>query len=164
MRCKNRLEKSYDKFLSQAQAPSSYLTTSKQWLDRASLYSLNQDVRTLNIDASSKTDQIYYPLLNFFYHISLATNFLYVVKEKSTYRFKPTWLIAEYEQLNTAEKYFALIEVFWVYTDWLEVAMEVGCVAEIDIPQEDQFIATFCGIPSTKEIDIPEITNYCNVW
>ena len=35
----------YDKFLSQVQAPSSYLTKSKHWINRSTLYSLNQDVQ-----------------------------------------------------------------------------------------------------------------------
>jgi len=147
----------YDKFLSQVQAPSSYLTKSKHWINRSTLYSLNQDVQTLNVEALSTTDQIHYPLLNFFYHISLAANFFQIVKDKSKYRLQQTFVIAEYEQLSTTEKYFALFEAFWVYTDWIDVLKEGGYVTKSDIPQEDQFIATFCDLPSNKEINIGQV-------
>ncbi|MFT5731090.1 MAG: hypothetical protein ACI8PB_005283 [Desulforhopalus sp.] len=150
----------YDKFLSQVQAPSSYLTKSKHWINRSTLYSLNQDVQTLNVEALPTTDQIHYPLLNFFYHISLEAIFFQIVKDKNKYRFQQTPVIAEYAQLSTTEKYFALFEAFWVYTDWIDVLKESGYVAESDIPQEDQFIAAFCDLPSNKEIPIAQISKH----
>ncbi|NOR10272.1 MAG: hypothetical protein GQ541_02140 [Desulfovibrionaceae bacterium] len=97
-------------------------------------------------------------MLNFFYHISLAANFLQVVKDKSKYRLQQTSVIAEYEQLSTAEKYFALFEAFWVYTDWIDVLREGGYVTEFDIPQDDQFFAMFCDMPSNKEINIGQVS------
>jgi len=147
----------YDKFLAEVQGPSSYLTKSKHWIDRATLYSLNQAMQARNVDASPKTDQIYYPLLNFFYHISLAANFFQLVKVKSKHRLQPTNIIAEYEQLNTPEKYFSLFEAFWVYTDWIVILREDKYVSEYDIPQDDQFIATLCDLPSDKEIGLGQI-------
>jgi len=147
----------YDKFLAEVQGPSSYLTKSKHWIDRATLYSLNQAVQARNVDASPKTDQIYHPLLNFFYHISLAANFFRIVKEKNKYRLQPTNIIAEYEQLNTTEKYFSLFEAFWVHTDWIVLLREDKYVSEYDIPQDDQFIATLRDLPYDKEISIGQI-------
>ena len=148
----------YDRFLSRVQVPPfSELTKSRHSLNRASLYSLNQEVRTFKVEASPKTDQIYYPLLNFFYHIALAANFFQIVKGKSKFRLQPTGVIAEYEQLSTAEKYFALFEAFWVYTDWVEIFREDGYVSEYTIPQEDQFIEALCNIPADREIPVEEV-------
>ena len=142
----------YDKFLSHVQAPTSYLTKSKLWLSRATLYSLNQVVKTENVEATSKTDQIFYPLLNFFYHISLAARFFQIDKAQNKYKLQQTSVVTEYQQLSGAEKYFALFEAFWVYTDWVEILKENAYLSEFNIPQEDEFIASFCDIPVNKEI------------
>lgn len=147
----------YDMFLSRVQSPSSYLTASKHCLDRNTLHALNQEVKTFNVETSSKADQIFYPLLNFFYHISLAANFFQIVRVKNKYRLQPTDLIAEYERLNTAEKYFAMFEAFWVYTDWAEILRDDAYVSEFNIPQDDQFVALLCTIPASKEIYVERV-------
>jgi len=147
----------YDKFLSHVQAPTSSLTKSKLWLSRATLYSLNQDVKTENVEATSKTDQIFYPLLNFFYHISLAARFFHIDKVHNKYKLQRTSVVSEYQQLSAAEKYFALFEAFWVYTDWVEMLKENAYLSEFNIPQEDEFIESFCDIPVNKEVSIGQI-------
>ncbi len=147
----------YDQFLSHVQAPTSFLTKSKLWLSRATLYRLNQDVKTHNVETSSKTDQIFYPLLNFFYHISLAARLFQIDKVQNKHKLQQTSVFAEYQQLSAAEKYFALFEAFWVYTDWVKLLKEDAYMSEFTIPQEDEFIASFCNIPVNKEISIGKI-------
>ncbi|MCP3890218.1 MAG: plasmid pRiA4b ORF-3 family protein [Desulfobulbaceae bacterium] len=147
----------YDIFLYRVQAPSSYLTKSKHWIDRATLYSINQEVQNRTVEASPKMDQVYYPLLNFFYHISLTANFFQLVKVKNKYRLQGTDIVAEYEQLNTTEKYFSLFEAFWVCTDWLDIFRECRYVAQSDIPQDDKFITVLSDFPCDQEIGSGEL-------
>jgi hypothetical protein len=148
--------KDYDHFLVKVQEPSAYLTKTKFWLNRATLYSLNQDVLTLQTNATPKTDQIYYPLLNFFYHISLSANLLQVVRVKAKFRLKATNLLSEYQQLSHAEKFFALFEAFWVNCDWVDMSKNVGYAS--DIPQNNHFFEVLWSIPANKEISIKEFS------
>ena len=144
----------YEQFLDAVQEPTSYLTKAKCWIDRATLYSLNKKVLTYKSDTHSKTDMHFYPLLNFFYHISIAAQFFQFKKLKNKLGLQPTELISKYRQLSSAEKYFALFEAFWVKSDWVEMFREVG--SAYNLPMENQFIEALLSFSACEEIDSRE--------
>ncbi len=154
----------FDKFLVHIQAPSSYLTKAWKWLNRATLHALNQEMETFRVEESPKTDQIFYPLLDFFHHISLSANFFRVVKVKSKYRLQPTEVVEQYQQLQPVEKYFSLFESFWVYTDWVEMLSEQKYIGRYEIREDDEFVATLSDLPCNKTITLAQLRKRLNYF
>ena len=147
----------FDTFLAQVEAPSAHLTKAKKWLNRATLFALNKEMKTFTVNESPKTDQIYYPLLDFFYHIGLAADFFRVVKVKSKYRLQPTGALTEYQQLNDVEKYFALFEAFWVYADWQEMLRDHIHISQYGIPEDDIFVTALSNLPCDETPPVEQI-------
>jgi len=71
------------------------------------------------IGTTPRTDQTGYPLLHLFYHLVLAWKLFQKVSGKgSRLVLKTTGRLQAYEELKPAEKYFFLLETFWVDADW----------------------------------------------
>jgi hypothetical protein len=147
----------FDQFLDAVREPSVYLTKAKSWLNRTTLYALNQEVLTYQSDNHKRTDQPFYPLLNLFYHISLAACFFQLKRTKSKVHLRATEIVSKYQQLSVAEKYLALFEGFWVKCDWVEMFRE-GANA-YQLPMEDQFVEALLSFPACEEINARKLYN-----
>ena len=147
----------FDTFLARVQAPSSHLTKARKWINRATLYALNKEMKTFTVNESPRTDQIYYPLLDFFYHIALSAGFFRVVKVKSKYRLQSTEILSKYQEFHNVEKYLALFEAFWVYADWHEMLQEQSHATMFGIPEDDSFTASLSNLPCDKTITAAQV-------
>ena len=142
--------KDFDHFLDSAQAKSAYLTKAKQVLDRKTLYALNQKMQTFQTNTHPRTDQEYYPLLNLFHRISMASQFFIPNYYKGKLLLKPTDTLKAYQKLNPSEKFIALVEAFWVNCDLDELIEPVYSFYIIT----DLLMDIFQAIPINKDIKV----------
>ena len=102
------------------------LTRTNEFLSGRDLYELNQEMTHPLPDTTPRTGQSLYPLLHLFYHLVLAGKLFRKVSEKgSRLALKPTERLQAYEELKLTERYFFLIETFWIDTDW--ETLKEGC-------------------------------------
>lgn len=102
------------------------LTPTNKFLSGRDLYELNQEMTHPLPDTTPRTSQGVYPLLHLFYHLVLAGKLFRKVSEKgSRLALKPTDRLQAYEELNLTERYFFLLETFWIDTDW--ETLKEGC-------------------------------------
>lgn len=95
------------------------LTPTNEFISGKDLYELNQKMTYPLPHTTPRTDQTLYPLLHLFYHIALAGKLFQKVSEKgSKIVLKPIGRLQLYEELKPTEKYFFLLETFWVDADW----------------------------------------------
>ena len=96
-----------------------YLTPSNAFINGRALYEINAEMSDPRPDTTPRTTQVFYPLLHLFYHLSLAGKlFQEALGDKHRQILKPTERLPLYEALKPAEKYFFLLETFWVDTDF----------------------------------------------
>jgi len=105
-------------FLEAAGAPSAYVTAAKQALDRKTLHALDQQMQTHRTAAHSRTDQEYYPLLNFFQRLCMGGRLHVLDKVRGKLRMVPTQRAGQFRELSPAGKYLALLEAAWVDCNW----------------------------------------------
>ncbi|KAF5415089.1 MAG: hypothetical protein C5S48_06960 [Candidatus Methanogaster sp.] len=101
------------------------LTRTNRFLSGRDLYELNQEMTHPLPDATPRTGQGMYPLLHLFYHLVLAGKLFRKVSEKGRLALKPTERLQAYEELKLTERYFFLLETFWIDTDWK--TLKEGC-------------------------------------
>lgn len=102
------------------------LTRANEFLSGRDLYELNQEMTHPLPDTTPRTGQSLYPLLHLFYHLVLAGKLFRKVSEKgSRLALKPTERIQVYGELKLTERYFFLLETFWIDTDWKK--LREGC-------------------------------------
>ena len=96
-----------------------FLTKKNEFLSRTELYELNQRMAFRSAHVTPQMDQPSYPLLHLFYHLALEGKlFLSAIGNGSRVTLQPTDRLALYEELSPCEKYFFLLETFWIDTDW----------------------------------------------
>ncbi len=95
------------------------LTATNEFISGKHLYELNQKMTDPLPDTTTRTYQTLYPLLHLLFHIALAGKLFRKFPGKSSkIVLKPTERLLLYEELKPAEKYFFLLETFWVDADW----------------------------------------------
>jgi len=98
------------------------LTPKNQHLAKAALHQLNKLMATYVTEDNLNFNQLSYPLLNLFYHLALAGKLLRKVQAKGNqYELQPTERYSRYQDLNSVEKYFFLLETLWIQVDWNEL-------------------------------------------
>ncbi|PIX76710.1 MAG: hypothetical protein COZ37_06485 [bacterium (Candidatus Ratteibacteria) CG_4_10_14_3_um_filter_41_18] len=95
------------------------LTRTNEFISGKELYELNQMMTYPLPDSTSRTEQPSYPLLHLFYYLVLAGKLFQKTSKKGRRLvLEPTGRLQIYEELKPAEKYFFLLETFWVDADW----------------------------------------------
>lgn len=95
------------------------LTRVHMLLPAKTLYELNGRMSRPATCVTEKSTQTLYPLLHLFYHLTLAGKlFQKEWKGKGMANLRPTDRLQMYKELRPTEKYFFLLESFWVDTDW----------------------------------------------
>lgn len=113
------LIRDFDTFTRYLRAHQIVLTRANEFIPGRDLYELNKEMTNPLQDTTPRTDQTLYPLLHLFYHLALAGKLFQKVSEKgSRLALKPTGRLQLYEELKLVEKYFFLLETFWVDADW----------------------------------------------
>ena len=142
-----------DVFLDAVAKPSAYLTKARQTLDRATLYAANQAMQTEQTEAHPRTDQRYYPLLNFLQRLCMAGRFHVLGYHKGKLRMLPTERAADVRALAPAAKYLALLEAFWADCDWAGLSIVQRPYAFLD--GEDSAgdaVMQLAGFPADSDV------------
>ncbi|MBE0515888.1 MAG: plasmid pRiA4b ORF-3 family protein [Methanophagales archaeon] len=101
------------------------LTRVNEFISGRDVYEVNQEITRPFPDTTPRTDQTLYPLLHLFYHLVLAGKLFQKVTGKgSRLVLKPTGRLRTYEELKLTERYFFLLETFWVDADWEKLQVE----------------------------------------
>lgn len=94
------------------------LTKVNEFISGKNLFELNQQMTHPQRNTVERTTQNFYPLFHLFYHLVLGGKLFQKVSETNRIVLKPTYRLQLYEDLRPAEKYFFLLETFWMDTDW----------------------------------------------
>lgn len=95
------------------------LTATNEFISGKDLYELNQKMTYPLLDTTTRTYQTLYPLFHLLFHIALAGKLFRKFPGKgSKIVLKPTERLLLYKELKPTEKYFFLLETFWVDADW----------------------------------------------
>jgi hypothetical protein len=101
------------------------LTRVNEYIPGKDLYELNQRMTHPIPDTTPRPDQTRYTLLHLFYHLILAGKLFQKVSGKgSRLVLKTTGRLQAYEELKHTEKYFFLLETFWVDANWEKLNVE----------------------------------------
>jgi hypothetical protein len=136
-------------FLDAVEKPTAFLQKSRQTLDRATLYAVNQEMRTFRGEAHPHMDQTYYPLLNLFQRICMATRLHVMGHERGKVRMIPTRKVAEFRALSPAERYLALLEALWVDCDWEDLFVSRSVA---DAWSGERLVALLKGMAAGKPV------------
>lgn len=115
------LVKDFDQYIDYLENHTVQLTRTKEYIARKHLLAINQQLSVRNENATIYTDQEYYPYLHFFYYLASSAQLF----EKTEKRGKPYLQLTQraelYKELNDIEKYFFLLETFWVDVNWAKL-------------------------------------------
>ncbi|WP_162053552.1 plasmid pRiA4b ORF-3 family protein [Pontibacter pamirensis] len=98
------------------------VTGSSFHLKQADLFRLNAEMYFKASWVSEKSRQPHYPLLDFFYHVVIASKLVRVHHEKKGVYLKvvPEQL-EKYDLMMHTERYFLLLETLWCHMNWEEL-------------------------------------------
>ena len=116
-----------------------------QLLTKKTLYEIDQLLTSPDLENTPQTDKIFYPHLTLFYYLVLRGG-LFVKNRKL--QLQETEKLAKYCQLNPTEKYFFLLETFWVDSDWRELLGKYSTLSLI--PEIESIIRNLARTPPGK--------------
>jgi len=117
------LVKDFNTFITYLVENKLHLTKRKQFLPPKDLYQINQLVSNPNRENTPRTSQELYPLLHLFYHLIFYGRLFEKISVGSQkVKIQKTDRMEEYLALTPTEKYFFLLETFWVDCDWNKLA------------------------------------------
>lgn len=101
------------------------LSSRENWLPPKVLYELNSKMTGyVTPNATQRTPQKYYTLLNFLYYLVIESKLFEKVKGKGGFYLEPTDRLELYRGLTSTEKYFFLLETFWRDIDWRVINLD----------------------------------------
>lgn len=116
------LVRDFDQFMDYLCHHSIQLTNTINHISRKHLPSINERLTIKAEEATDYTQQEDYPYIHFFYHIALAGRLIQLESIDST---KPQLTVTErwnlYNNLTDTEKYFFLLETFWIDVNWAKI-------------------------------------------
>lgn len=116
------LVQDFETFIDYLSAHSIQLTNKMEHISRKHLPEINKRITVRNETATAYTEQIYYPYIHFFYFLALSGRlFEKVLGKGGKMILHPTERIALYKKLTDIEKYFFLLETFWVDVNWAKL-------------------------------------------
>jgi len=118
------LVRDFDTFINFLAENEPYLTKRKQFLSPKLLYHINQLMSNPHRENTPRTNQELYSLLHLFYYLSFDGKLFKKVSAGSQkIKVQKTDKMKEYLNLTPAEKYFFLLETFWVDCDWNKLSL-----------------------------------------
>jgi hypothetical protein len=94
------------------------LTLKSQNFKQKDLYAMNELMIVPEQDVTPKNNQVFYPLLNLFYHLVLRGKLFYFAGSPGQLKLVPDERLSIFQQLTDYEKYFFLLETLWIDADW----------------------------------------------
>lgn len=104
----------FDEFINYISGNTVQLTKTKEYIARKHLLKIDERMTVRAEGATARTDQDYYPYIHFFHTLALSGRLL----EKVAAELKETERMKLYRDLTDIEKYFFLLETFWVDVNW----------------------------------------------
>ena len=96
------------------------LTKVNSHITKADVFKLNMLMTSQETKPTKNSDQLAYPLLNFFYHLVLSGRLFIKTTSKGGKKvLEPDDRLKLYEALTLTEKYFFLLETFWTDINWI---------------------------------------------
>ena len=134
------------------------LTKKNKYFRCKDLFALNQLMSDPVEDVTKRTPQESYPELHLFYHLVLRGD-LYKRKSKTKTQtlLIPTKNLEKYQELTKTEKYFFLLENFWIDTDWKE--LQSGTLGQADLYTVTPVLEFLSQHQAGKEIHIKNKRN-----
>jgi len=146
------LVKDFGTFVKYIKERNPSLARKGQLLTKKTLYEIDQLLSNPDLENTPETPKIFYPHLNLFYHLILKGG-LFV--KTSKLQLHKTGRLTDYEQLNPVEKYFFLLETFWVDADWRELLDERSSV--FFIPDTQFIVHCLARIPAGRTISVERL-------
>ena len=132
------------------------LATAREFIGGRDLCALNEAMSEPVPETTTRTRQTLYPQLHLFYHLALAGELFHKVPGKGgKLILEATDRLAQYEELKLTERYFFLLETFWVDCDWKK--LQSGHGVRLDPPYEVPPVMELLGEPAAarkkKEVE-----------
>ncbi len=149
----------FEIFLGYLRANSISLTPKKLFLKKKYLYELNKKMYFRISRVSENSNQDRYPLLHLFYHLVLSGKLFQIdYRRRSRRVLEPTDRLQLYERLNWTEKYFFLLETFWMDVNWRK--LQGGYFGYSPIRHIPWLLDFLSKCQPGKKIQLRK----CNVW
>lgn len=149
-----RLVKDFERFIHYLEKHQVFITKTKNYISRKYLPDINSQLSVQNETATSHTEQEYYPYIHFFYFLALAGRLFEKVPGKGgKMKLQETDRLSLFRELSDWEKYFFLLETFWVDVDWDDLQDE----GYNRVPQSSQDLFYF--FTKKKRADLSRLGN-----
>ena len=114
------------------------LTKANSHIPKADVFKLNMLMTNQETKPTKNSDQVAYPLLNFFYHLVLSGRlFIKTIGKGGKKVLEPDDRLKLYEALTLTEKYFFLLETFWTDINWINAGefyiKNFTCIYEVPV-------------------------------
>jgi len=116
------------------------LTKSKEYINRKSLYDLNQKLIISAKDVNPRIDQQYYLPIHFYYQLAVEAELVLIDRsKKNAFLLIPNVeKINIFRQLSPVAQYIFLLKTYWVYCDW--EAISDDSAGRVSIDMADRFL------------------------
>ena len=126
------------------------LATAREFIGGRDLCALNEAMSEPVPETTTRTRQTLYPQLHLFYYLALAGELFHKVPGKGgKLILEATDRLAQYEELKLTERYFFLLETFWVDCDWKK--LQSGHGVRLDPPYEVPPVMELLGEPAAAK-------------
>lgn len=146
--------KDFDTFAHYIKEHNPSLVRKGHFLTKKTLYQIDQLLSNPNPENTPEISGFFYPLLTLFYHMALRGS-LFIKTRKL--QLQHTEQFAAYNQLTPTEKYFFLLETFWVDADWSELLRSPSNL--LMIPRVQEIIRYLARTPPGKIFPIIKLGN-----
>lgn len=96
-----------------------YLTKTREYISRKFLPNINCQLSVQNDAATINSEQHYYPYIHLLFHLAIASKiFKKVSGQAGNKSLQVTERLNLFHELTDTEKYYFLLETFWIDVDW----------------------------------------------
>lgn len=111
----------FDSFMNYLNEHPIQLTKKMGYISRKHLPTINELLSIKTVDVTDYSQQEYYPYIHFFYSLALTGKLVEKVTDSTYPHLEITGRWNDYKQLTDTEKYFFLLETFWVDLNWADI-------------------------------------------
>ena len=146
------LVKDFDAFVNYIQENNPSLVRRDHFLTKKTLHQIEQVMSNPDPENTPEISRFFYPYLSLFYYLALKSS-LFIKTDKL--KLQKTERLTIYEHLTPNEKYFFLLETFWVDTFWGELLRRRSSLSII--PKVQEIIKYLTRIPPGKVFSMKEL-------
>ncbi|KGA98981.1 hypothetical protein AJ85_19025 [Alkalihalobacillus alcalophilus ATCC 27647 = CGMCC 1.3604] len=161
----------FDRFINYIENHPVQLTKTKEYISQKHLPDLNNRMTIQNEHATRYTKQDYYPYIHFFYYLALSGHLLEKVSEKQgKLLLKGTERLQLYKDLSNTEKYFFLLETFWLDVNWEKLIAQRYKPLPIPVLLQDIFYlfsqknSEYLALNKNSDLRESSLIKYLNIF